>query len=96
MDDIPIPAVSPLFRHMQLEHNWRLEGLLDNRAAAFTLLATPEAEDWPGQRFNAGYPDYGYIDLPTRLKLKARFPRRGSALVWPSGVGQSEGRTEEC
>ena len=92
MDDIPIPAVSPLFRHMQLEPNWRLEGILDNRAAAFTLLALPEPEDWPGQRFNADYPDYGFIDLPTRLKLKARFRvtrlRAGMAERYPS-VGRA-------
>lgn len=73
MDDVPIPAVAPLFRHMQLERNWRFEGVLDNRAAAFTLLAPPEPEDWPGQAFNKGYPDYRFMELPTRIKLTARF-----------------------
>jgi hypothetical protein len=73
MDDIPIPAVVPLFRHMELEDNWRLEGILDNRAAAFTLLAVPEPEDWPRQRFNDGYPDYSFAGLKTRLGLTARF-----------------------
>jgi predicted O-methyltransferase YrrM len=72
MDDIPIPAVMPLFRHMQFEHNWELEGVLDNRAAAFRLLAVPEPEDWPAQRFNDSYPDYSFADLHTRFGLEVR------------------------
>ena len=43
MDDIPIPAAAQLFRHMRLEPNWRLDGIFDDRAAAFTLLAPPES-----------------------------------------------------
>ena len=73
MDDVPIPAVTPLFRHMQLERNWRLEGILDDRAAAFTLLAAPEPEDWTKQLFNAEYPDYTFVDLPARIKLTTRY-----------------------
>jgi Methyltransferase domain len=87
MDDIPIPAVTPLFRHMQLEHNWRLDGVLDNRAAAFTLVAEPEPEDWPGQPFNHRYPDYSFAGLPVRLKLETRFrlaqARSGMARRYP-------------
>jgi predicted O-methyltransferase YrrM len=41
LDDIPIPAVAPVFRHMSLESNWRLDRILDDRSAAFTLLAPP-------------------------------------------------------
>lgn len=88
MDDVPIPAVTPLFRHMQLERNWRLEGILDNRAAAFTLLAPPEPEEWPAQRFNAGYPDYTFVDLPARVRLETRYRlgrlRTGMAQRYPS------------
>lgn len=73
MDDIPIPAVAPLYRHMALEPNWRVDAVLDDRAAAFTLLAAPEPEDWPGQPFNRGYPDYRFIEGPTRLRLQGRY-----------------------
>lgn len=87
MDDIPIPAVAPLFRHMQLEQNWKLDGVLDNRAAAFTLLAVPEPEDWPAQRFNDAYPDYSFASLQTRLGLELRFrgarARAGAAQRFP-------------
>jgi precorrin-6B methylase 2 len=71
MDDIPIPAVAPLFRHMQLEPNWRSDAVLDGRAAAFTLLAPPAPEDWPDQPFNRSYPDFGFADGSQRLRLEA-------------------------
>jgi predicted O-methyltransferase YrrM len=70
MDDIPIPAVAPLFRHMKLEPNWRADGILDDRAAAFTLLAPPAPEDWPDQPFNRGYPDFRSADPSQRLRLE--------------------------
>lgn len=71
LDDIPIPAVAPVFRHMTLEPNWRLDGVLDDRAAAFTLLAPPAPEDWSSQPFNSGYPDLNFAALPRRARLRA-------------------------
>lgn len=72
LDDINIPTVEPLFRHMSLESNWRLDGVLDNRGAAFTFLHAPRADDfWPAQRMNAGYPDFSFAPVPQRLKLDA-------------------------
>jgi hypothetical protein len=74
MDDIPIPAAAQVFRHMRLEPNWRLEGVFDNRSAAFTLLSPPKPEDdWEQQPFNRGYPDFSYADLPERLRLQASY-----------------------
>lgn len=70
MDDIPIPAVAQLFRHMRLEPNWRLDGVFDGRAAAFTLLAPPGPGDWTHQAVNSGYPDFSFADLPQRLRLE--------------------------
>lgn len=71
LDDIPIPAIAYVFRHMSLEPNWRLEGIFDERAAAFTLLAPPAPEDWSQQPFNKGYPDLRFLSLPKRLRLTA-------------------------
>lgn len=70
LDDITIPSVEPVYRHMALEPNWRLDGILDNRGAAFTFLAPPRPDDfWPAQKMNAGYPDFGFAPVPERLKL---------------------------
>lgn len=76
LDDIPIPAVAPVFRFMALEPNWRLDAIFDDRAAAFTLLAAPEPEDWTNQRFNRGYPDYSFTALPRRLRLRTAYRMR--------------------
>lgn len=73
LDDIPIPAVAPVFRHMQLEPNWHLEGIFDDRTAAFTLLAPPAPEDWSGQPFNKHYPDLSFISQPRRFFMKTDF-----------------------
>src|SRR5262249_27495955 len=74
LDDITIPSVAPVYRHMTLEPNWRLDGILDNRGAAFTFLTPPRPDDfWPAQKMNAGYPDFGFAPLPQRLKLEAGY-----------------------
>lgn len=106
MDDVPIPAVTPLFHHMRLEDNWRLEGVLDNRAVAFTLVATPQPEDWPNQRFNDKYPDYSFARLPLRLRLtttarltkaRSRAAGRYPALrrVYRESLGRMTGQAAE-
>jgi Methyltransferase domain len=69
LDDIPIPAVADLFRHMTLEPNWRLDSVFDDRSAEFTLLAPPGPENWPDQPYNQGYPDFGFAEMPRRLRL---------------------------
>jgi hypothetical protein len=72
VDDINIPSVEPVFRHMSLEPNWRSDGLLDNRGAAFTLLGPPRPDDyWPAQRMNAGYPDFSFVPPRKRVQLVA-------------------------
>jgi hypothetical protein len=73
MDDVPIPAVAQVFRHMRLEPNWRLDGVFDDRAAAFTLLTPPEPEEWSHQPYNRGYPDFSFADLPKRLRLETAY-----------------------
>lgn len=74
MDDISIPSITPLFRHMTLEPNWRLERTLDDRAAEFTLLAEPPGDDpWLKEGLNAHYPDYGFASIPNRIRLKSTY-----------------------
>jgi hypothetical protein len=73
LDDVPIPAVAQVFRHMKLEPNWRLDGVFDDRAAAFTLLRLPEPEDWSSQPFNLKYPDLSFVDFPQRVRLGAAY-----------------------
>lgn len=83
MDDVPIPAVAPVFRHMRLEPQWRFEGILDHRAAAFTLVRDATFEEQVSQAFNAGVPDYSFEPLPTRLAMTAGF----RLAEWRSSLG---------
>ena len=71
LDDIPVPAVGQVFRHMKLESSWRLDGIFDDRAAAFTLVTLPDQDDdWVHQPFNMGFPDYSFAGLPKQLRLE--------------------------
>jgi hypothetical protein len=72
LDDVPIPATMPVFRHMSLDPHWRLEGVYDNRSAGFTLISEPPAaDDWEDQPFNKGYPDYSFAGMTGRVQLTA-------------------------
>jgi precorrin-6B methylase 2 len=74
MDDITIPTVKPLFDHMSLEPNWRLDRVLDERGAAFTLLHPPNPDDfWQDQRMNAHYPDFGFAAPAERIRLAGKY-----------------------
>ena len=73
VDDLPIPAVTPVVRHMLGDPAWELLELADNRAGVFRKLAEPEAgDDWEAQPYNRGYPDFGFLPLQERLPLEAR------------------------
>jgi predicted O-methyltransferase YrrM len=88
IDDIAIPAVADIFRHMRCEPGWQLEGILDQRAAAFKLVAPPsEDEDWRDQRYNKNYPDYGFAAVRERVRLQAEFSLgevRGRLSAYPA------------
>lgn len=72
MDDITIPAVTTVFRHMLAEPNWELERVLDDRAAILRLTAEPPLGDWEVQGSNAGFPDFSFAPLPKRIGLEGR------------------------
>jgi hypothetical protein len=77
VDDLPIPAVAPVVRHMLADPCWELIEVADNRAGAFRKVGEPEAhDDWEAQAFNAGYPDYAFLPLARRLPLRARYVTR--------------------
>jgi predicted O-methyltransferase YrrM len=77
MDCVYVPSVGQAFRHMQLEPNWRLDKILDDRTAAFTMLAPPvQLEDWRNQPFNRTYPDFSFACLIRRPWMHARFQAR--------------------
>jgi predicted O-methyltransferase YrrM len=81
MDDIPIRAVSYVFRYMQSDPAWRLDEIADERTAKLTLIAEPAPEDWTLQPFN-DRPDYSFAALPQRARLTAAFEaRRGRAAL---------------
>jgi hypothetical protein len=71
LDDIPIRAVSYVFRYMQSDPAWQLEEILDGRTAALRLVAEPAPEDWTLQPFNRR-PDYSFAPLPERARLAAK------------------------
>ena len=78
MDCIYVPSVGQAVRHMQLEPNWRLDTILDDRTAAFTMLAPPgQRDDWKRQPFNRAYPDFGFAGPMRRPLLRARWRARG-------------------
>ena len=65
LDDIPIPAVTGVYRYMMSDPSWKLMGIYDDRAAAFELRSEPAAEDWTLQPYNRRL-DYGFQPLPRR------------------------------
>jgi hypothetical protein len=70
MDDIPIPATACVYRFMLSDPGWRLDAILDERAAAFTLIHEPPAEEnYTLQPFNRSL-DYGFASLPARARLR--------------------------
>lgn len=72
LDDIYIPSVAYLFRYMRSDPNWRLDEVIDERAAAFTLRGEPPTgEYWALQRLNKHF-DYGFASLPARVRLMLR------------------------
>jgi Methyltransferase domain len=68
VDDIPIPSIACVFRFMQSDPSWRLDRILDERAAVLTLIDEPHYGDYVLQAFNSNF-DYGFIPLPSRLRL---------------------------
>ncbi|HSZ05136.1 MAG TPA: class I SAM-dependent methyltransferase [Solirubrobacteraceae bacterium] len=83
MDDITISAVADVFQHMSLESNWRLDGVFDDRAASFRLLAEPMPEEWSMQPYNKRYPDFRFAAPQKRLRLESahRIQQAGRGLA---------------
>lgn len=73
VDDVPVPAVGVLFRHLARDPAWKLRGIVDNRTALFRKVRDEPPEDaWSSQPFNLRYPDYTFLPLARRLPVLAR------------------------
>jgi len=70
IDDVPIPAVTPLHRFMSTDESWEVVRSLDRRTVAFRKLRESPAQTWRDQRINDSYPDYSH--LPPRERVAAR------------------------
>ncbi len=72
VDDLAIPAVAVVARHMLLDPAWELVEVVDDRAGLFVKRAEPEAhDDWEAQPFNRDYPDFGFLRPGRRLAAVA-------------------------
>ena len=69
LDDIPIPAVAVVYRHLCNSPAWRLLEIVDERAAVFEKLGIEDDEDWTLQVFNRSYPDFSFVPRPRRWLL---------------------------
>jgi predicted O-methyltransferase YrrM len=77
LDDIPMSAVASVFRHIRSNPSWRLEKILDERTAIFSLIQESVPEDYVLQQwFNRRF-DYGFVPFYARprLILQAEVPR---------------------
>lgn len=89
VDDVPIPAVAPVYRFMSADPDWQLVAHLDRRTAAFRKLRETRAgQTWPEQGINRGYPDLSFLPPGDRLRAAARHHRRklrnGAAARFPA------------
>jgi precorrin-6B methylase 2 len=74
MDDVPIPTVNGLYRYLHADPDWRLERLLDDRAATFVKLReTPVDQPWRKQEFNKTYPDYSFLPAWARVRASTGY-----------------------
>jgi Methyltransferase domain len=69
LDDIPMLAVACVFRHIRRNPSWRLEEILEERCAIFSLIQefVPEGyllQQWFNRRF-----DYGFAPFYARPRL---------------------------
>jgi hypothetical protein len=88
LDDIPIPAVSCVYRYMRSDPSWKLLNIFDNRCATFELVADPAPENHTLQPYNRR-PDFGFLPIHKRSymviaaevrRLKGQLGERMSSL----------------
>ena len=73
LDDVPIPAVGAVARHLRADRHWRLLEVAGGQAAVFVKLGDEEdGDDWWGQPFNRRYPDFCLSSRPEALARRAR------------------------
>lgn len=79
LDDVPIPAVGIVARHLASSTAWELIAIADNRATVWRKITEESAGDaWKAQDFNKDYPDYSF--LPFRARLRVGLERKTGLL----------------
>jgi predicted O-methyltransferase YrrM len=74
LDDVPIPSVGAVARHLRADRHWRLLEVAGGQAAAFLKLGGEEdGDDWWHQPFNRRYPDFCLSSRPEALARRVRF-----------------------
>lgn len=73
LDDLPIPSVQMLYRTLLTEPHWIQETIVDDRAAAFRLVAPlPSGDPWKDQPLNRSYPNYSFLPVGRRVRRNIR------------------------
>lgn len=67
LDDVPIPSVAVVHRHLCTAPEWRRVAVADDRAVAYVKLAKePENDNWRAQAYNVGFPDFRLLTAAPR------------------------------
>jgi hypothetical protein len=101
LDDVPIPAVGVVFRHLRHDPAWRLRALCGARAVALERVRDDRSGDpWSEQWFNRGYPDRSFLPPRRRLQVRrgvitAALVRRSNRIVGSTALARLRPRHRE-
>ncbi len=72
LDDIRIPTVRMVYDFMRVDGNWEQVQLIDDTVFFRKLRYVLNLRDWIEQPYNQSYPDWSFLPLASRLKLRYR------------------------
>jgi hypothetical protein len=73
LDDLPMSAVAGVFRHIRSDPRWRLDEILDERTAIFSLIQESVPKDYVLQQWVRRRFDYGFAPFYARPRLILRW-----------------------
>lgn len=72
LDDVFIPAVGVVHRHLSTSDDWTVIGPIDDQAVAYRLRSEPTPYDfWRVQGINRTFPDYSFLPPARRWRRRA-------------------------